>query len=147
MGDLGRSPPKPWRLGRHKDYSAFRLALTVCHDEHGRVWSEHGFDTKADEQVAASLPHGGVQQVAHALLIEAVRREAFTCALVQASKDAGFLERWSRADDGQRAILEQEIQKAAEEVLMRTIPKMLPGAVREVLDMMAAQLPGRERRS
>lgn len=148
MNDSGpaRSPEKPWRLGRHADYSAFKIAITVCQDAQGRLWSEHAFDTAADEQVARGLPQGGVQQVAHALLTEAVRREAFTCALVEQSKDAGFLDRWVRADEDGRAILEQELRSAAEAVLVRTIPKMLPGAIREVLTMLTAQMPGRERR-
>lgn len=145
--DPVRSPPKPWKLGRREDYTAFKVQVTCCVDAQGRLWSEHDFDTVADEQVARNLPTGGVHQIAHALLVEAVRREAFTCFLVAQSKDTGFLNRWLGANDAQRAILEQELRTAAETVLVRTIPKLLPGAVHEVLEMMVDQLPGRERRS
>jgi len=134
---MNQSPPKPWTPGKHPTYSALQLVVNVCQDEHGNVWSDHDFHTPADASVAGDLPQGGAPQVAHALLTEAVRREAFMCALVELTKDGEYLARWVAADDEGKARMETDIGFAAKHVITQTLEKMVPGAVSEVLAMMA----------
>lgn len=136
---MSQSPEKPWVPGTHPTYSAFRLVVNVCQDEHGNVWSDHNFTTPADLEVAGNLPQGGAPQVAHALLTEAVRREVFLCALIELTKDEGFLVRYTAADDEVKARMEAELAIAAKHVITRTLDKMVPGSVSEVLAMMADQ--------
>lgn len=138
---MSRSPDKPWVPGKHPTYSALRLIVNVCQDEHGNVWSDHGFQTPADEQVAGELPQGGAPQVAHALLTEAVRREVFMCALIELTKEPGFLTRYQAADEAGQEQIRRDLAAAAQHVITRTLTKMVPGAVAEVLAMMADQQP------
>lgn len=134
-----QSPPKPWIQGKQPTYTAFQLVVNVCQDEFGNIWSDHEFLTPEGEQLAQGLPHGGVAQIAHALLTETVRREVFTCALVWMSKDPRFLERWALAEPPERKFLEEELVRAAQHVVTATTTRMLPGAVAGVLDMLAQQ--------
>ena len=136
---MSQSPEKPWVPGQHPTYSAFRLVVNVCQDEHGSVWSDHGFATPADVEVAGNLPQGGAPQVAHALLTGAVRREVFLCALIELTKDKGFLAQYTAADDAEKRRMEAGLAAAAKLVITRTLDKMVPGSVAEVLAMMADQ--------
>ena len=134
---MNRSPDKPWKRGKHPTYTALRLTVNICQDEHGNVWSDHDFETPEDEKLAGELPQGGAPQVAHALLTEAVRREAFLCALIELTKTPGLLTLWREAGDAERARIEQELEHAAKHVITSTLTKMVPGAVAEILSMMA----------
>lgn len=135
-----RSPDKPWVKGAHPTYTAFDLRVSICVDEHGNVWSEHDFDTPADGGISIELPQGGAPQVAHALLTEAVRREVFMCALIEQMKEPGFVARWKEASDEDRIPIERVLAEATHQVVARTLPKMVPGAVAEVLTMMSGVL-------
>jgi len=73
------------------------------------------------------------------LLTEAVRREVFLCALIELTKDPEFLSRYTAADDDAKAGMEAELGNAAKHVITRTLDKMVPGSVAEVLAMMADQ--------
>jgi len=136
---MSRSPEKPWVPGTHPTYSAFRLQVNVCQDQHGNVWSDHDFATPADMSVAQSLRQGGAPQVAHALLTEAIRREAFMCALIAETKEKGFLARYKASSAEEKLRVEAELQGYATHVITQALGKMTPGAVAEVLAMMADQ--------
>lgn len=120
----------------HSTHTVFQLVVNICQDNLGRVWAEHDFLTSADRDVAASLPHGGVPQIAHALLSEAVFREVYTSALILMTRDPDFLPRWIAAEESQRRGLEQELQAAALHVLTKTPEKMLPNAISGILAML-----------
>ena len=134
-----QSPPKPWEPGKHPTYTSFKLVVNICQDEFGNVWSHHDFLTSEDAGFCVGLAHGGVAQVAHALLTEAVRREAFTCALIWMGKEPEFLARWVAAPPEEQRFLETELVKTAQHVLTATAGKMLPGAVAGVLAMLVQQ--------
>ena len=136
---MNQPPPKPWSLGRQSTYSAFRLVVNICQDNDGNVWSDHDFTTPADQQLSLSLPHGGAPQVAHALLTEAVRREAFMCALIEQMKNEDYLAHWEDSDTLGRARIEADLGRVVAEVITRTLGKMAPGVVAGILTMMADQ--------
>ncbi|OHD24508.1 MAG: hypothetical protein A2Y38_07225 [Spirochaetes bacterium GWB1_59_5] len=136
MAEFDRSPPKPWTPGRHPTYTAYTLVVHVCEDEHGRVWSDHEFFTEGDALVAAGTRNGGVEQVAHALLTEALRREAFVDLLVKVSHDPALLGRLQQP--AQREAMATEIEGVVARVITQVLPKALPGLVRGVLDMIVA---------
>ena len=134
------SPRKPWKKGRQSEYTALQLVVNVCQDKHGRVWSDHEFLTPEDQQLAQGLAQGGAPQLAHVLLTEAVRREAFMCILIQATKDPEFLSQWVEGSTEDKARIEAEIQNFVSHVLTKTVGKMVPGAVSETLMMISEQM-------
>ena len=136
---MSQSPMKPWQPGVYPTYTAFRLTVNICQDEFGNVWSDHEFSTPEDQVVASALAHGGVHQVAHALLTEAVRREVFTSALILMSRDSQFLGQWQAADSTGRNVREEELVRAALCVVTQTAEKMMPSAVAGVLTMLGQQ--------
>jgi hypothetical protein len=133
------SPIKPWIPGKQPTYTSFRLVVNICQDGDGNVWSDHEFLTPEDEEVASGLFQGGVPQVAHSLLTEAVRREVFTSALVLLSRTPQYLAQWQQATSEGRKTLEGVLEAAAEKVLIKTVKKMIPGAVAGVLTMLSQQ--------
>lgn len=136
---MSQSPAKPWQRGKQPTYTALQLTVNICQDEFGNVWSDHDFATPADQEIAAGLPQGGVLQVAHALLTEAVRREVFTSALVQMSQDPTYFALRLAPDGDSRRLLTIDLEKAVLHVLTTTMSKMLPGAVAGVLAMLEDQ--------
>lgn len=141
---MSQSPPKPWAPGKQPTYTSFRLVVNVCQDTFGNVWSDHEFATPEDEQVARGLRQGGVLQIAHALLTEAVRREVFTSILMKLSQDPTLLSRWPNMTEEERRQVEDELSAAALHVVTKTTTKMLPGAVPGVLTMLLKQQTGTE---
>lgn len=139
---MSQSPPKPWLPGKQPTYTAFRLVVNICQDEFGNVWSDHDFPTPEDGMTALGLPHGGVPQVAHSLLTEAVRREVFTSALMLLGQNPALLAQWAAAEAEGRQKLEGELSRAALHVVTQTTAKMLPSAVPGVLAMLAEQQMG-----
>ena len=129
-------PAKPWVSGVHPTHKVFRLSVSLCEDEFGNIWSDHEFATSEDERVASGLRYGGVPQIAHAMLSEAVVREVYTSALLMFGKDPKTLERWATADEEGRKVIEAELAKAANHVITTTVPKMLPTLVPGVLAML-----------
>jgi len=139
---MSQSPEKPWVKGKHPEYTALQLVLNICQDGDGNVWSDHDFPTPEDEALAVGLPQGGAPQLAHALLTEAVRREAFMCALIELTKSPDFLSQWARGSKAERAMIEGQIGNYASHVITSTLGKMTMGLVAEVLAMMVNQTPG-----
>ena len=136
------SPPKPWVTGNQPKYTAMSLVVNLCQDREGNLWSDHTFASPADAAVAGTLPQGGIPQIAHGLLTEAVRREAFQVALIQMTKDPTFLSRWASAGGEERAELAQHLEQAVAHVIKQVLTKMVPGATAWVLTMLADQMPG-----
>jgi len=135
-----QSPQKPWKHGKHPEYTHLRVVLNLCQDEFGNVWSDHTFASSKDEALAAELSNGGHPQIAHALLSEALRREVFLLALVKMSSDPEFLRRWKDADEASRASIQEELEKALVEVVTKTAEKGASGVVAGVLTMLADQV-------
>lgn len=133
------TPSKPWLQGKQPGYTAFRMVVEVCQDTHGNVWSDHDYATVEDEQIAQSLQHGGVLQVAHAFMTIAVCREVFTTTLVKLSQDPTFLSQWSSMTAEERLKVERDLATASLQAFTQTAAKMIPGAVPGVLSMLSGQ--------
>ena len=136
-----KSPPKPWEPGTQPTYTAFQMVVNICQDEFGNVWSDHDFLTPRDEEISTGLTQGGVPQVAHALLTEAVRREVFTSLLLLMSRDPAFLAHWMAADAVRKKGMEAQVAAAALHVITQTANKMISGATAGVLTMMSQGMP------
>lgn len=136
---MPKAPERPWERGRNVDYACFGLTVEVCEDKDGRVWSQQAFQTAEDEEVACTLSGGGTRQVAHALLLEALRREVFVDILVELSKGEGYIERYIKATDEDRNEIERELAEATTKIMTGMLPKMLPSVAREMVEMVAAQ--------
>jgi hypothetical protein len=115
------------------------LEVRVCVDAVGCVWSIHRFASPEDEAKARAWAGGGVRQIAHALLTEAVRREVFTCALVEMTRDPDFLAKFLADPKNQEAV-EKRLGEGAVEVLRSTAARLAPGVARETLNMMISQM-------
>ena len=139
---MSQSPSKPWKKGEQPGYTAFQLVVNICQDADGNVWSDHDFLTPEDHTISIALPQGGAPQIAHALLSEAVRREAFLCVLVELTKDREFMAKWMGAGDAAKDQMETGLRAAVEQVVSQTLAKMASGAVPEVLAMLADQSVG-----
>jgi hypothetical protein len=135
---MNQSPLKPWVPGQQPGYTAYQITVTVCEDDLGQVWSEHSFASDVDAQACASTKGGGVEQVAHALLTEGLRREVFVDALLTLSKSPYVLHRW-KTDPGAREQIVARLQSQVTEVLHKKLPLALPGLIAGVLEMMSAQ--------
>ena len=135
-----QSPPKPWTPGVHPTYTSLQLVLNICQDEFGNVWSDHTYASSNDEALAASLKQGGAPEIAHALMVEALRREVFLLALVKMSQDSDFLQRWKDAEDEERLALQKDIEHGLVDVVTRTAQKGASSLASGVLTMLTEQM-------
>jgi len=135
-------PEQPWEIGQHEDYTCFELKVTICEDADGGVWSDHRIPAEQTDLVQ-TLSGGGARQIAHALLLEAVRREAFCGVLVELSKDGGYLERYLKADEEGKRGVERILANAGLAYLVEMLPRLMPGVSRSVLSMLSEQSPGK----
>lgn len=61
--------------------SAVRVSVWVEMKEDGTVRSSHSPSSREDQKTLQSWPSGGLVQLAHALLVEAIKRETYTMAI------------------------------------------------------------------
>ena len=130
---MSQSPNKPWLTGKQPGYTGYRLTVNICEDDLHRVWSDHEFASLEDEKAAFSSPQMGVQQIAHALMTEAVRREAYLDLLLKMTQDPKFLSKWQGADEAGREQVVTELSAITSEVIRGKLIRMVPGLVREML--------------
>ncbi len=130
-------PEQPWERGR-QEYTLIGVNVQVCEDADGTVWSLHQVDPE-DEPVAKSMDSGGNRQVAHALLVEALRREVFVEVLIEMSSDKDWLSRYQTVSKTDQDGMTKNLSNSALAVMVGVIPKLLPGVVQEVLDMVITQ--------
>lgn len=112
------------------------IEVHITQDEFGRVFSVHQFRSLEDEKRSQGWKNGGVQQIAHALLTETTRREAFATALVRMTQEPDFLTHYAEASDDEKTKIEQQLSDAIRIVIARTLGKMGPDITKEVLEMM-----------
>ena len=68
------------------DPTAVRILLVIQLDDEGAVKSSHRTLMPEDKAQLEAWPSGGQAQLAHALFIEALRREAYTMMISQLSQ-------------------------------------------------------------
>jgi hypothetical protein len=89
--NIPQPPALPWTKGDHGSYSMVKVEVEVCRDEFGRVYTLHRLQDETDRETVMKWPSGGQEQIAFALLLEAVRREAVLGVLLELTKDKEFL--------------------------------------------------------
>lgn len=135
------SPPYPWEKGQHKDYTAFVVEVEIAVDRFNVPWSNHRLQDQVDHDLTSQMKSGGMEYVAHALVSEAVKREAILEILIKMSNDAEFQGRV--LDDAPEAqeILVKEMAAAIIEVFRRAAGELAPEAARAALDMVRSDPP------
>lgn len=116
------------------------LEVRIRRDEHGRIGSYHDFRTDQDRQKSEEWEGGGARQIAHALLTEAARREAFATSLVRLSQDMDFLTQYDRGTKEQKEEIENQLATAVRIVIHRTLGKMGRQIAREILQMLVVSV-------
>ena len=92
----------------------------------GSVWSSHRPQTKGDQKRLDGWESGGLIQIAHALFIEMLRREAYTMAI-------------SIMSTGKPIVNKKELEQSVRAHLSQMLDKFIKGAVEETLDRIEKQ--------
>ena len=137
----GLVPPSQLWAGSADGFETVALEVRVCQGPQGHVWSAHDFHSDQDRQRARQWSGGGARQIAHGLLVEALRREAYASLLVGLSADRDLLSRHQAASPEEQALLEQKLSQGVREILNNLCDKVGPAIAREVFLMMGSQLP------
>lgn len=132
-----------WTKGRQEDGSeTIFLTVAVRQDVHGRIVSAHFPETETDEATLQTWRGGGLEQVAFALLTEAVRREALLDVILKASVDPGITRCWASSSEEERAAILQGLVKGAQESMGFAIDRLIESAMRSALDMITSTRTG-----
>lgn len=134
---MTQPPPFPWKKGKQKGYTAFSLEVTVCQDDNGWVFSVHDAASEEDSQIISGLPNHGVEQIAYALLTEALRRELYVEVLLALTQDRELVSQWTTGDPPRKQEIEHMLTNACVSIITKTMGKMVPDLAKEVLTMMA----------
>lgn len=135
-----KPPAALWKkTGNYPDGSVASIEVRVCLDPQGNLWSFNQPATPKDDATFMTWKGHGVRAITHAMLTEALRREAYMCVLAQLTKDPAFVQSYANGDPPIRSAMEADMNKAVREVLEITLPKMIPDAVLEVMYMVAKQ--------
>jgi hypothetical protein len=126
-------PPRPWKKGDQGHYSALVVELRICRDAGGRVFSEHILQDDADREVAMSWEGGGQEEVAFALLVEAVRREALLEAMMAATKDPHLLSGFAQFSIEEREGVVRDLTQRLRVQVEGVVSRLASGAVEEAL--------------
>lgn len=138
---MSNSPDALWQpTGTYPSGSVARLEVRICLDNNGQVWSFNHPLLPEDERQFTSWPGCGVRAITHALLVEALRREAYLCFLTGMTRDADLLNKYVNGDESAKAEIERQLTAAVTEVVLTTTPRIAPDAVREILSMASLQV-------
>jgi hypothetical protein len=133
---MANAPDALWGpTGKDPTGSLSILEVRIFRDPDGQVWSIHRPLTDKDEEVLAGWPGHGARAIAHALLVEALRREVYLCLLTQLTKDISMFRKYEEGDDSVRRVIEKDLEAGVQGTLAVTIPRMVPDIVREVIAM------------
>jgi len=134
------SPRILWKkTGTYSDGSVASIEVRIALDPNGKLWSINQPASPKDNDVFQSWKDHGVRAITHAMLTEALRREVYMCVLAQLTKDPSFVRTYASGDPSIRSDLEADLVRVVRETLEATLPKMIPNAVLEVMDMVAKQ--------
>lgn len=139
-----RAPHALDTRGVHPDGRTICIEVRVCLGDDGRLWSSHSPATPEDEKLLRERGEdgelvwqgGGHRHIAHALLMEAVRREAFVCLLIALSQNPEMTPEMIQADEKLKARLTAEIAQHVGKSLATNLGPMVLPSVQEALDML-----------
>lgn len=112
------------------------LEVQVQKDEFGRINSSHDFQTHHDRERSLAWDGCGVNHIAHALLVEAARREAYAATLIRLQQEPDFLSSYREASPEGKTEIEMHLSNAVRTIIHSTLGKLGPDVAREVLTMM-----------
>ena len=138
-----QTPQALWERGVRPDGSTALITVRVCLAPDGGLYAAHESATPEDDALVLSWPGGGHRHVAHALLIEAVRREAFVCLMALVSDDtllAASILAGSMQDPAKRKALEERLVAAVTQSLTITVQGMALPSVKEAINMLTSQI-------
>lgn len=133
------SPPYPWLKGKHDDYTAFVVEVEIAVDQYGVPWSNHKLQNQSDHDITSQMKSGGMEHVAHALVSEAVKREALLEVLIRLSNDPEFKGRLQDPAPEAQENLVNEASAAIIEVFRRAAGELAPEAARAALAMIRSE--------
>lgn len=131
--DVTQPPPPPWEKGTHEDYSSLVIEIAVCRDARGRVFSRHALQDALDHETAMKWPGGGQGEVAFALLVEAVRREALLGLLVALTDDPDFATKIDALDPEEREAKMGELVVNLRSQMDNVVARLARGALEEAV--------------
>jgi hypothetical protein len=134
------APRKPWVKGVHPNYACFVMEVIVVTDNQGDAWSTHDLQSDQDRQVAGGLESGGIEQAAHALFCEAIKREALLDILIKMSNDPVFREEIRDESPDTVKRLCDGVVNAILGTFQQGIVKLGPEAARAALDMIRQEI-------
>jgi hypothetical protein len=134
------APRKPWIKGVHDTHACFVMEVRVVTDKQGDTWSAHELQEPEDEEIVTTLSSGGIEQAAHALLCEAIKRETLLSILVKASHDPAFKEEIRDPDPDTVKRLSDGVVNAILGTFQQAILHLGPDAARSALDMMRREM-------
>ena len=134
------NPPKALfePTGVHETGTTASLEVKLCRDDRGNVWSLHQPLSAEDERLFADWPGHGARAIAHGLLVEALRREAYMCILTKLTKDPALVATYAKGDPSIRKAVEEALALAIRDNLEATLPRMIPDVAKEILNMVSA---------
>lgn len=132
-------PPKALfePTGEHATGTTASLEIKICRDDKGNVWSLHQPLSPEDERIFTTWPGHGARAIAHGLLVEAMRREAYMCVLTKLTKDPALVETYAKGDPSIRKAVEEGMALAIRDNLEATLPRMIPDVAKEILNMVS----------
>lgn len=132
-------PPAEWVKGQHPDHDVVCVEVLLRRDAHGRVYTEHHLQDAGDHEIVMRWPSGGLEQVAFALLAEAVRREAVLDLALQISQEPTFLDRWAAATEDERAESVGRMTDALRATVQQTVARVARAAILDALGQFVAK--------
>lgn len=88
---LTQPPPMPWAVGQHAGHAVAEVTVQICRDRLDHVWSSHDLASEESREVVMQWPSCGLRQVAEALFVEAMKRDANLRVLRQMTRDPNFV--------------------------------------------------------
>ena len=110
--------------------------VSITTNHLGETWSMHDLRSEQDRETALTLPTGGMEQVANALFVESLRREAMIQLLKKATKEDGFLDSWRICSREQQNQLLEELARPIREKITKQLEDVVFAALWDaVLDI------------
>jgi hypothetical protein len=94
----------------------------------GALFTSHRYATPGDKNRASKWPSGGLVQVAHALLIEYLRREAYVMAITMISQGRD-----------PKGITTRDLEERVKMQIIKMVDQFSEGAVEEALQRINSQ--------
>jgi hypothetical protein len=118
------------------------LTISIRQDKDGGIQSRHDFQARQDIETALAWPNCGVQQIAFALLIEALKQELFVDVLVKQTRE-DLLGAWQTGSEDAKLALEGQLCEVALGVMAKTGAKLAPELAKGILAAMTTGLAGK----